>query len=173
MDSDRTKHLEFIQATMNRLSNNSFSLKGWTVTLVAALFALAANDSQQRYAVVAVPPALCFSALDAYDLRQERLFRALYDHAILPDSSLTTFSMDTKLCANKVDRWSVILRSKTLAPFYGTILLAAIIGTLTTWGEKANAPLVRNVNAAVVIAPDVKSDHNSQGGLARKNADYK
>ena len=38
------KHLEFIQGTVNRLSTNSFLLKGWSVVLVSALFALASAD---------------------------------------------------------------------------------------------------------------------------------
>ena len=43
------KHLEFIQGTVNRLSTNSFLLKGWSVVLVSALFALAAADFSQCY----------------------------------------------------------------------------------------------------------------------------
>jgi len=35
------------------MANNSFLLKGWSVTLVAALFALAAKDSDKKYIVVA------------------------------------------------------------------------------------------------------------------------
>ncbi len=29
----KIKHLEFIQAAINRMAGNSFLLKGWTVTL--------------------------------------------------------------------------------------------------------------------------------------------
>jgi hypothetical protein len=35
-------HLQMIQAVITRMGSNSFLLKGWSVTLVAALFALAA-----------------------------------------------------------------------------------------------------------------------------------
>jgi hypothetical protein len=48
----RIKHLEFIQATIVRLASNSFLLKGWTVTLVAALFALAAKETQHWFAII-------------------------------------------------------------------------------------------------------------------------
>ena len=78
MREDLTKHLEFIQAIIARMAGNSFLLKGWTVTIAAALFALAANDARAVFAMLAFFPALWFWGLDAYYLRQERLFRKLY-----------------------------------------------------------------------------------------------
>jgi hypothetical protein len=33
---DKIKHLEMIQAVISRLANNSFLLKGWSITLVSA-----------------------------------------------------------------------------------------------------------------------------------------
>ena len=38
--NNKHKHLELIQGVINRLSTNSFLLKGWSVVLVSALFAL-------------------------------------------------------------------------------------------------------------------------------------
>ena len=75
---DKLKHLEFIQTAINRMSANSFLLKGWSVTLVAALFALAAKDANPKYVIVAYLPVLIFWFIDGYFLFQERLFRALY-----------------------------------------------------------------------------------------------
>ena len=34
------KHLEIIQGVINRMASNSFSLKGWAVTLVVGIFTL-------------------------------------------------------------------------------------------------------------------------------------
>lgn len=42
---NKQKHLEFIQMAINRMASNLFLLKGWTVALIAALFALAAKDT--------------------------------------------------------------------------------------------------------------------------------
>ena len=42
---NKQKHLEFIQTTINRIAGNCFLLKGWAITLVAALFALSAKDA--------------------------------------------------------------------------------------------------------------------------------
>jgi len=46
---NKPKHLEFIQGVINRLSTNSFLLKGWSVVLVSALFALSAPDSRAAF----------------------------------------------------------------------------------------------------------------------------
>lgn len=73
------KHSEFIQTIVARHASSSFLLKGWSVTLVAALFALAAKDADARFVWVALGPVLGFCALDAYYLHQEKRFRHLFD----------------------------------------------------------------------------------------------
>ena len=76
---NKRKHLEMIQGVVNRLAQSSFLLKGWSVLLISALFALAASDSQPLFIYLAYFPGFAFWVLDAYFLWQERLFRALYD----------------------------------------------------------------------------------------------
>lgn len=49
----KLKHLDFIQGVINRLSTNSFLLKGWSVVLVSALFALSANNSNVKFIFLA------------------------------------------------------------------------------------------------------------------------
>jgi hypothetical protein len=55
---DQAKHLELVQGIVTRMARNSFLLKGWTVTLVAAIFALTAKDSNINYSALAFLPAL-------------------------------------------------------------------------------------------------------------------
>lgn len=69
------KHLEMIQGVISRLGQNSFIVKGWSVTLVGALFVLA--DPNLKWGALA--PATAFWLLDAYYLQQERRFRLLFD----------------------------------------------------------------------------------------------
>ncbi len=57
---NKQKHLEFIQTTINRMANNSFLIKGWTVTVVAALFAISIKDSKKAYICIAYFPVLAF-----------------------------------------------------------------------------------------------------------------
>lgn len=35
---DKRKHLEFIQDVINRLSSNTFLFKGWSITIIVAVF---------------------------------------------------------------------------------------------------------------------------------------
>lgn len=128
----KTAHLEMIQGIVNRLSHNSFLLKGWTVILVSALFALAAKDSEILFVFLAYFPALAFWGLDGYFLHQERLFRALYDHVrSLPDEQIN-FSMDTSQLKESVTHLGTVVLSKTLVAFHGVIVISLILVTLIT-----------------------------------------
>ena len=73
----REKHLELIQGVINRMAGNSFHLKGWSVVLVSALFALAASDANINFVYLAFLPAIAFWVLDGYFLWQERMYRKL------------------------------------------------------------------------------------------------
>ena len=123
---ERIEHLKMIQAVITRMAQNSFLIKGWTVTLVAALFALAANDSNPALVVIALVPTVGFWLLDAFFLRQERLFRALYD-SVRGASGTVDFSMKTDSSAPKTGLTAVGF-SLTLAAFYGFILVTILIG---------------------------------------------
>lgn len=87
------KHLEIIQGVISRMASNSFSLKGWAVTLVAGIFVLAGKDTDKMYFLVAYLPILVFWGLDSYYLLQERLYRALYDKVRLLPEDKIDFSM--------------------------------------------------------------------------------
>jgi hypothetical protein len=129
----RTTHLGLIQAVIARMAQNSFLLKGWAVTLVAALFALAAADTREQIALLGLLPALVFWGLDAYYLRQERLFCALYDFVrSSPEGSLRdrVLSMDTRPCGGQVKSWFATLVSPTVAFFHGAVVAAVAITTV-------------------------------------------
>jgi hypothetical protein len=131
MEDDVAKHLEFVQNTVDRMANHSFLLKGWTITLVAALFALAAKDSNIGFAVLALFPALSFWGLDAYYLRQERLFRKLYGavcgSAGDESSSVPLFSLDTTNFRDSVDGWFKTLWTPTILAIHGMIVALVIV----------------------------------------------
>ena len=79
LEPNRLKHLDFIQSVIGRLAGNSFVIKGWAITVAAAIFGFALNSSNTLLVVAAVIPTVAFWVLDTYFLRTERLFRALYD----------------------------------------------------------------------------------------------
>lgn len=90
----KLKHLEFIHNTINRMSTNSFIIKGWCVTLTSALFALAAKDADRRYIIITYFSILFFWLLNAFFLKFERQFRCLYDNVRLKSENLIDFTMD-------------------------------------------------------------------------------
>ncbi len=127
MTDKKHAHLEMIQGVVNRLSTNSFLLKGWTVLLVSALFALAAGNSKVYFVYLAYFPAIAFWVLDGYFLWQERLFRALYDHVRRLKEEDVDFSMDTLVVRNRVRPWSDVIFSMTLMIFHGTVFASIVI----------------------------------------------
>lgn len=124
--TEKHVHLEMIQGVVNRFSHNSFLLKGWTVVLVSAMFALAARDTNPWFVYLAYLPGAAFWCLDAYYLNQERRFRALYDHVrVLPDSRID-YSMDVKQAEVSALTWGSALVSKTLLAFHGAVLATIV-----------------------------------------------
>jgi hypothetical protein len=122
----KLKYLEMIQAIVSRMAGNSFLIKGWCVTIVAALLALSSKDAEKRFLVVAYYPVLMFWIMDGYFLWRERLFRKLYDQVRTVDENAITFSMDTSSFKNETTFLRAWL-SLTLILFYGTMILAILI----------------------------------------------
>jgi hypothetical protein len=125
---NKQKHLEFIQSAVARMASNLFLLKGWTITLIAALFALAAKGVDDVYFLIAYFPAFMFWVLDGYFLAQERQFRALYDHVRSLDEASIDFSMDTSPFKDQPrNTWSGAMLSRTLLLYYGVLICTMII----------------------------------------------
>jgi len=131
-------HLGMIQGVVNRLSHNSFLLKGWSVILVAALFAVAAERGSIYSIILAYFPALMFWGLDGYFLWQERLFRKLYDHVRGKKEEDIDFSMGTSVVKEKADSWVKVTLSRTLLVFHLVVVItisaALTIGIFLTRG---------------------------------------
>ena len=123
----KLKHLEFIQGVINRLSTNSFLLKGWSVVLVSALFALSANNSNVRFIMLAYIPAIIFWGLDGYFLSLERIYRKHYERVRMKDAEDIDFSMDTSDIQSGFNEWASATLSKTLIPFHGALIGAIIV----------------------------------------------
>ncbi|MCQ2335869.1 MAG: hypothetical protein MJ010_01650 [Paludibacteraceae bacterium] len=120
---EKIKHLEFIQNVITRMNTNSFQLKGWMITIVSALLALYANSENVLYIFVAIAPVIIFWCLDAFYLKQEKLYRKLYQE-IVNNNNVTLFDMNAskyEVCYCKVF-WS-----KTIAGLYCTIAVLLIL----------------------------------------------
>ena len=131
------KHLELIQGVVNRLSTNSFLLKGWSVVLVSALFALSAADSRAAFVFLAYIPAFVFWGLDGFFLWQEQLYRKLYDHVRVLKNEDVDFSMNTMpFRTNDGPTWLGATLSKTLIPFHGVLIVAVVVVMALTLTSK-------------------------------------
>lgn len=120
------KHLEFIQNAITRMANNSFWLKGWSVTLVAATFALNITTPSSLLILIALVPVLAFWYLDAYFLHQERLFRRLYDN-VCANPDRVDMSMDTRAFKNSVQTVWQIAKSDSIRAFHGSITVLVLL----------------------------------------------
>lgn len=88
------RHLEMIQGVINRLGHDSFLVKGWSMTLLAAgvIFITRGEVRPDCVILAFIVPVFGFWSLDAYFLWHERLFRRLYDEVRRWET--TDFSMD-------------------------------------------------------------------------------
>lgn len=131
LNENKIKHLEFIQGVINRMAQNSFLLKGWTVTIVVGLFAFAnTKEMDSSYLLIAYIPVFFFWFLDGYFLRQERLFRKLYDSVRIKEEANIDYSMNTSPFNDEVDSWIRVCFSKTLRLFYIPVIIVILLAML-------------------------------------------
>lgn len=125
------------------MARNSFMLKSLMALQVAALVAFQARSSSSGASSdTSGDPALWIVALavipfwylDSYFLRQERLFRRLYECVRKKDESEIDFSMDTSaLSKGNLTELGNSLFSKTLWPYY-VIILLILLGMMVILG---------------------------------------
>lgn len=130
----KIKHLEMIEGVIERMGNNSFQLKGWAVTLVTLVGALASQGSDKRFLLIAFIPLFAFWFLDAFYLQMERKYKILYKIVSEKAEDAIDFNMDTRsivLTGNDAERicFFTCLFSKTEWPFY--LIIAGAVGILT------------------------------------------
>ena len=90
------RHLEMIQDVVRRMADNSFAIRRWSIGAAGALIGAAFVTDEAAIAFVGAAMATAFWALDAYYLRQERWFRALYDKLRAESDAVEPFSMETR-----------------------------------------------------------------------------
>lgn len=133
-NDNKLKHLEMIQGIINRMASNSFALKGWAVTLVAGIFALASKDADKIYFLVAYIPIVIFWFLDSYYLLLERRFRSLYDKVRNLSEDRIDFDMNTTRSEFKSEKntFCSCFVSVTEIGFYVPLALVSTIVIILT-----------------------------------------
>ena len=124
------KEIDIIQDIIKQMAFNSFMIKGWAITLVVVSLLLKGTEKYQVW--IAFIPLVIFWFLDAYFLRQERMYIILYDWVI--NNRLNTeehlFDMKTRRFKNEVQSIPRIMFSITLGWFYGPMAILVIIYVL-------------------------------------------
>ncbi|PUD66745.1 hypothetical protein [Helicobacter pylori] len=85
--TDRAKilieELKILQGVINRMAQNSLEYKKWTLALVVGVLSLKIEAISNSYGLCILGVLLlCFWFLDAYYLKQEKLFRKQYQWLI-------------------------------------------------------------------------------------------
>ena len=129
---NKIKHLEMIQAVIQRMANNSFQLKGWAVTLVGVIGALSTAQDNKRFFILAFIPIFAFWGLDSFYLQLERKFTVLYKTVVNKREEDVNFDMDLRtIIVSDVDKkrlsfWNCVF-SKSELWFYGPVTIAILV----------------------------------------------
>lgn len=123
MHPNRIEHLRMVQTVIERMANCSFLFKGWTVTLVSGLAVFAEGKADKAFLWLPLFPVVVFWLLDAYYLRQERLFRKVFDHVRSGGDTDTDFSMNPSAFLKQVPGLIRMAFSKSLGWFYLPLLV--------------------------------------------------
>lgn len=114
MNENIHKHLDLIMSVINRMAGNSFKLKGWSMTLVAALIALSITvDEKIATMAISLIPIFVFWGLDGYYLFQERLFRDVYKETSRTDNDAINYDMNPNSHIGGRNTWLRSTFSKT------------------------------------------------------------
>lgn len=118
------KHLEMIESVIERMGQNSFALKGWTMTLIVAICAFSAAGTERKFALVAIAPIIAFWFLDSFYLQKERKYRELYKRVTAHEA--TPFDMDICKMTGKKTAFIECLFSVTEWLFYLVCIVAIV-----------------------------------------------
>jgi hypothetical protein len=123
--AENLEHLKLIQGVITRMAANSFVLKGWAVSLVTGLAALAKADGNDDIAWISLGVLVVFAFLDGYYLALERAYRRLY--AARAQTPTTTYDLAAGISPGDVLR---ALTSFAIWPLYGAAAIGSVIVAL-------------------------------------------
>jgi len=125
------KEIDLIQNCISRMAQNSFLIKGWTLTVVTVVLALMEKNIDPIYlCLVLFIPLMAFWYLDAFFLQTEKMFRKLYEWVIeaRPKNNFSLlYDLNPHRFKDKVDSLHKVMWSITLRIFYGIPLFVVIV----------------------------------------------
>lgn len=138
------KEVDLIQSCINRMSQNSFMVKGWMIGLVTLILTFRPKELDQIViCVINFALIICLWYLDAFFLKAETLYRWKYNWVIAnrletdkyiydldPHNSntwLVSSNNKTHLSTLKEPAVIKIMITKSLVPIYGVLIISLLI----------------------------------------------
>ena len=120
----KRQYLQFIQDVITRHNTNSFQIKEFTITIIAAVYGIfiARENLHHNFLLIPFFTTLLLGFLDTIYLMQEKQYRELFKNAVTDKVEL--YDMDAskyKVCFFEV------LFSKTIGLFYGALIVTILI----------------------------------------------
>lgn len=185
------KEIDLIQAVITRMAQNSFYMKGWCLTLVAAIFSL--SEKVGTVKDVSMPLAIMsafFWVLDTNYLSLEKKYRGLYawvlKHRLAKDDYVNLYSLDYNLAEKSVNGWvkkRIVLISRWVRVFISwsesclyVPLIVLLIGLNFGWWSRTSEieSAVREVRAHENVSigdKDIKRQDVSEGVADKSEMD--
>ena len=136
------KELDLIQDCIRRMANNSFLIKGWTITYIGGILALFNGKLPVLLlALIILLGVAAFWSLDAFFLQTEKAYRELYKEVILlrPMGKFDNqYSLDPGPYVKHAGSRFDAAMSKTLCPLYGIPFVIAFVTCIFQIGMKIN-----------------------------------
>ena len=129
------KEIDLIQDCINRMAQNSFLLKGWTISLIAVVIALAKDFDFMYLCLLLLLPVICFWYLDAFFLKTEKIYRKIYEWVIKnrEETNEYLYDLNPGRFRKEISCEFRIMFSKTLSVFYGIPVFVLLTGFLISF----------------------------------------
>jgi len=133
-----SEYFSIIQNVINRMAQNSFLIKAWLITIVAAIMVLTFSITNILVFGVLLIISIIFWTLDSYYLKIERLHRRLYNLKVeeynddQKRKSMILFDMNIKPYESLEQKVPRIMITKSEALFYLPIIVALAIFLITS-----------------------------------------
>lgn len=114
-----------IQGVITRMAGQSSTIKGWMITLVAALLSVGAAARQRPILVLSLYVVVAMAFLDSYYLAIERKYRILYNSVCLDHAPPWSMEISKPTIRDVLSA----LRSPATSLLYSSAVLV-VIGTL-------------------------------------------
>lgn len=125
------KEIDLIQSCINRMANNSFLIKGWALGVFAGVTAFTKGENFNSFVLLiftTIVPFVCFWILDAYFLKIERKYRAMYEDRIAKRRGNDLSELYELNPANYSSECVIkTMFSQTLFVFYGIPFFASVV----------------------------------------------